>query len=239
MKQRVIIIHDKQSLEYANLFQNLIIKNQNKIDSLKNLHVVIWTDEHYLNNKPTLDSASALVFIGTGKKLAKERSGMDEIFNDFGMHVFIASWRMALYVDDNKLSYEDAQKLREYALPILKDFPEIKIPGELSKKEKVALSVGAGVGAATIPSAVVATSAPPLVAMATSAVMIPATAVVAATMAVAAPVTAAVGATALTLGFKKKYEDFSQQKVLLDARYKLLMEEACQKHITKLVEALQ
>ncbi len=116
-----ILVHDKETAEYANLLQNNILKMNQAIPTRQTVNTVVWTEAQYRDNKPTLSSGAAIIFIGNNKCMKLERSGMEEVYEKFGMHILKAGDRYALFVEDETFPREKIDELNEYAKPYLND----------------------------------------------------------------------------------------------------------------------
>ncbi len=162
-KIQLIIVSSADTEKYANLLQKMIGSSDDTEDEVVgvrdgSVEAAVWTEEQYFAQKPTLQSSTHILFIGTSKKLEKEYYGLQSKFEKYGMNYAWIGKQGRLFVDSNikRKEYED---FLEYAKQYISDAKEkMSTQSQSVKKDATALGIGAAAEAASVGAAAGAAS---------------------------------------------------------------------------------
>lgn len=143
----VIIVYDKETIEYATFLQQLISQNNNTEEnntdtaSIQKVHIdaTIWSTKVYEDNLPKLTSNTHIIFIGSSQVAKDHGRNVHFIYGKYGMYYGWLGKRAVLYIDSKKLfrkkEYDGFIALcNEYAKKLKKT--NVNFENTLSTKER-------------------------------------------------------------------------------------------------------
>lgn len=116
--EKLIIVCDKETEKYANYLRQLISSNDDKEGSIVGIKdgsvdSVVWTEEQYKANSPTISSSQHILFVGNGKVAQNESASIKFVHDKFGMKY---GWigKRGVAVVDKTLNEEEYSDFLEY-----------------------------------------------------------------------------------------------------------------------------
>lgn len=149
-KKKLIIVHSADNAKYANYLQLIIGSSDDDGDTIigvkdGSVETVVWSEDQYFAQKPTLSSADHILFVGTNKKLSCECFGMQKRFEKYGMQYSWLGKRGLLSVDKN-IKRKEYSAFLEYAQQYISDIQK-KMDTRGESVAKDVASAGAGIAA--------------------------------------------------------------------------------------------
>ena len=143
--QKLIIVCDEKTREYANYLRQLISVNDDGSEQIVGtadgtVEVGVWSEKEYQDQQKAISSNEHILFVGSNKTSASETKNMVEKFNQYGMKYGWLGKRAMMQVDDPLLSKEEYTKFIEFCAVYKQYFEKLAYQDQakLSDSEKPA-----------------------------------------------------------------------------------------------------
>ena len=117
-KKKLVLVYDSETEKQAYYLIQMVSNSDDTDD--KNVGVkdgtvdaTMWDEKKYVDNRPTLSSATYVLFMGNGSVAKMARAHIPEVHGNVGMHYGWLGTQGFLYVDDASLDRDNYPEFEE------------------------------------------------------------------------------------------------------------------------------
>lgn len=145
-KTSLIIVCAEDVKKYGNYLMQLVGLNDDDGERVVGIRdgsveAALWTEKEYEANRPQITSSQKVLFIGNSKLLKSERSNMDHIFDQYGMHIDGLGNHMSIYLAEGSVSKKEYEDFLNFAAGYQKEYENATQKIGIVDKKVVAFSL--------------------------------------------------------------------------------------------------
>lgn len=130
--RKLILVCTKDTKKYGMYLMQLIGTKDDSDSQVvgledSSIEAVLWTEEEYESNRPTISSTARILFIGSSKLMMDEKANMNELFNKYGMHFAALGNSAVMYIDKRSFGGKEYQGFLSFAQEYEKKFNDLKM----------------------------------------------------------------------------------------------------------------
>lgn len=139
-KTSLIIVCTEDTKKYGSYLMQLVGLNDDDGERIVGIRdgsveAALWTEKEYEANRPQITSVQKVLFIGNSKLLTSERSNMDHIFDQHGMHIDSLGNHASIYLKEGSMSKKEYESFLNFAAGYQKEYEDAnKKIGAVNKK---------------------------------------------------------------------------------------------------------
>lgn len=131
-REQLIIVCTKETQKYGKYLVQLIGSKDDSDGRIVGfedgmVEAVVWTEKDFEDNRPTLSSATRVLFIGSSKSIMEEKENMDEKFDKCGMSFFSLGKRAVMHIKERHFSAKQYKEFLSFAKDYEKQFEDLKM----------------------------------------------------------------------------------------------------------------
>lgn len=140
MCRTLLIVHDKKTEKYANLLDRLINSKDDKEEKIVGIkdgavETSVWSEEKYIDNKPTFSGTNYVLFIGNSKIITTEAFGLPKKLDKFGLNYSALGTKGCLKIS-RKIEKKEFQDFIVFSKKYMNIFSD-SFDNELSKYDLI------------------------------------------------------------------------------------------------------